>query len=146
MQEDEKMTKRPYIPVNFLLVRVKSKKDRLWEVDKDDIVLEAATGGQVFAQREITTTVKLHPTHNKKRVHYILVPNTTGESKKDEERPFILRIFSSEHVEFAKLPDTIDQSFIGKWSAATAGGRRVNDSGQENQKWCINPQYFLNIK
>jgi len=45
MQEDEKMTKKPYIPVNFLLVRVTSKKDRLWEVDKDDIMLEAATGG-----------------------------------------------------------------------------------------------------
>lgn len=39
MQEDEKISKRPYIPVNFMVVRVKSKRDRLWEVDKDDIVL-----------------------------------------------------------------------------------------------------------
>ncbi len=42
MQEDEKITKRSYTPVNFLVVRVKSKKDRLWEVDKDDVVMEAA--------------------------------------------------------------------------------------------------------
>ena len=39
MQEDETISKRPYIPVNFMVVRVKSKRDRLWEVDKDDIVL-----------------------------------------------------------------------------------------------------------
>jgi hypothetical protein len=44
MQEDEKISKRPYIPVNFLVVRVKSKRERLWEVDKDDIVLEAGEG------------------------------------------------------------------------------------------------------
>jgi hypothetical protein len=48
MQEDEKMTKRPYIPVNFLVVRTKSKRDRLWEVNRDDIVLEAAAGIQRF--------------------------------------------------------------------------------------------------
>lgn len=44
MQEDEKISKRPYIPVNFLVVRVKSKRERLWEIDKDDVVLEAADG------------------------------------------------------------------------------------------------------
>lgn len=44
MQEDEKVSKRPYIPVNFLIVRVKSKRDRLWEVNKSDIVMEAAQG------------------------------------------------------------------------------------------------------
>ena len=44
MQEDEKMSKRPYIPVNFMVVRVKSKRDRLWEVKKEDIVLEASKG------------------------------------------------------------------------------------------------------
>jgi len=35
MQEDEKMSKRQYIPVNFMVVRVKSKRDRLWEVEKE---------------------------------------------------------------------------------------------------------------
>jgi hypothetical protein len=48
MQEDEKISKRPYIPVNFLVVRAKSKKDRLWEISKSDIVLEAAEGSQRF--------------------------------------------------------------------------------------------------
>jgi len=56
MQEDEKISKKAYIPVNFLVVRVKSKKQRLWEVDKDDIVLEAAKGHQRFGQREICMT------------------------------------------------------------------------------------------
>jgi len=44
MQEDEKVSKRPYIPVNFLVVRVKSKRDRIWEIKKEDIVMEAAVG------------------------------------------------------------------------------------------------------
>ena len=48
MQEDEKISKRPYIPVNFIVVKTKSKRDRLWEVDKEDIVLEAAEGIQRF--------------------------------------------------------------------------------------------------
>lgn len=49
MQEDEVISKRSYIPVNFLVVRVKSKRERLWEIDKDDVVLEAAEGLQRFA-------------------------------------------------------------------------------------------------
>jgi hypothetical protein len=43
------------------------------------------------------------------------------------------------------LPNTIEQIYNGKWTKETLGGRRVNDQGQENIKWCINPQYFLNI-
>jgi hypothetical protein len=99
MQEDEKISKRPYIPVNFIVVRVKSKRDRLWEVDKDDIVLSAAEGGQRFEQREITRTVWLNPQHDKKNVHYIIIPNTEVENKKEEERPFFLRIFASEQID-----------------------------------------------
>jgi hypothetical protein len=109
MQEDEKISKRPYIPVNFLVVRVKSKRERLWEVDKDDIVLEAAEGLQRFEQREITKTTFLLPVHDKRNVHYIIVPNTEVENKKEEERPFFLRIFASEHIEVAQLPPTIEQ-------------------------------------
>ena len=44
MQEDEKISKRDYIPINFLVVRIKSRKDRLWEVNKDDIVMMANDG------------------------------------------------------------------------------------------------------
>lgn len=57
MQEDINISGKPYIPVNFLVVRVKSKRDRLWEVDRDDIVFEAAKGLQRFKQREITCTL-----------------------------------------------------------------------------------------
>ena len=44
MQEDIAISGKPYIPVNFLVVRVKSKRDRLWEVDKDDIVFVREDG------------------------------------------------------------------------------------------------------
>ena len=115
MQEDEKISKRPYIPVNFMVVRVKSRRDRLWEVDRDDIVLQAAEGGQRFEQREITKTIWLSPIHDKKNVHYIIVPNTELENKNEQERPFFLRIFASEQIEVVQLPNTIEQQFAGKW-------------------------------
>jgi len=109
MQEDEITSKKPYIPVNFMLVRVKSRRDRLYEVDRDDIVLEAAEGGNRFPQREITKTVYLSPTHNKKNVHYIIVPNTENESHhKNPERPFFLRMFASEPCDLVQLPNTIE--------------------------------------
>ena len=116
MQEDEKISKRPYIPVNFMVVRVKSKRDRLWEVNKDDIVFQAAEGGQRFEQREISKTAWFSPVHEKKNVHYIIVPNTEVENRKDEERPFFLRFFASEHIEIVQLPNTIEQQFQGKWT------------------------------
>ena len=146
MQEDEKVSKRPYIPVNFMVVRVKSKKDRLWEVNKKDIVLEASTGSQRFGQREITCNVVLLPEHDKKPVHYMIIPNTEHSAKKEEtERPFFLRVFASDPIELVQMPNTIEQSFKGKWAQNTAGGRRVDEKGKENQFWCRNPHYFLNI-
>ena len=108
MQEDVNTSKRAYIPVNFMIVRVRSKRDRLWEVDRDDIVLQAAEGGQRFAQREITCTVWLTPTHDKKPCHYIIVPNTEVEKKSEAERPFFLRVFASESIDLIQLPDTIE--------------------------------------
>ena len=109
MQEDEKVSKRPYIPVNFLVVRVKSKRDRLWEIKKEDIVLEAAVGSQRFGQREITKNCTLLPEHDKKPVHYMIIPNTENtQNKKDEERPFFLRVFASEQIELAQMPNTIE--------------------------------------
>lgn len=105
MQEDIAISGKQYIPVNFLIVRVKSKRDRLWEVDKDDIVYEAASGIQRFKQREITCQLWLSPTHEKKNVHYIIVPNIESSPyNKSDERPFFLRIFSSDPVEMVELP------------------------------------------
>lgn len=104
MQEDFNISKRPIIPVNFLVVRVKSKRDRLWEIERDDIVLEAAPGGSQTEVRELTRTLWLTPQHDKKDVHYIIVPNTEVEGnpqfgKKEEERPFFLRCFASDPVD-----------------------------------------------
>lgn len=101
MQEDFKVCGRPIVPVNFLVVRVKSKWNRLWEVAREDVVLEAAPGGSPANKRELTRTLWLSPTHEKKNVHYIVVPNTELEGRgKEEERPFHLRVFASEHLDF----------------------------------------------
>jgi hypothetical protein len=39
----------------------------------------------------------LTPEYDKKPVHYMIIPNTeNNQNKKEEERPFFLRLFSSE--------------------------------------------------
>jgi calpain, invertebrate len=145
MQDDINISGKPYIPVNFLVVRVKSKRDRLWEVDRDDVVFEAK-GLQRFKQREITCTLTLSPTHEKKNLHYIIVPNIeSSPPRSNDERPFHLRVFASEQIDLVELPQTIETQATSKWSAQTAGGKRVLENGKENQHWCRNPQYFLNI-
>jgi hypothetical protein len=81
-----------------------------------------------------------------KNVHYIIVPNIETEPiKTSEERPFFLRVFTSEPVELLELPPTMEQTFNSKWDKMSAGGKRTTDAGRENQYWCRNPQYFLNI-
>ena len=79
-------------------------------------------------------------------MHYIIVPNIEADPvRQSDERPFFLRVFASEQVDLVELPRTIEQQFKSKWDKHTAGGKRVNDNGRENQFWCRNPQYFLNI-
>jgi len=63
---------------------VKSKRDRLWEINKADIVLEAAHGLQRFGQREITKNCVLLPEYDKKPCHYMIIPNTE-ESEVNKE-------------------------------------------------------------
>jgi len=146
MQEDELLSAKPYIEVNFLVVRVRSKRERLWEVDRDDIELEAAQGLQRFKQREITCSLWLTPTFKNKPVHYVIVPNIQLENiKPSDERPFFLRVFTSEQVDLVELPETQVWKEDQKWDKNTAGGKRTLDNGRENQFWCRNPQFFLNI-
>lgn len=114
MQEDvntqyTKPNPNPYVAVNFMVVRVKSKKDRLWEVSKEDIILQAAKGAQRLPQREITETVVLTPEIGGKHYHYIIVPNVENEGGvKKDGKPFFLRIFASEQVDLVELPKTIE--------------------------------------
>lgn len=94
---------------------MKSKRDRLWEIegaDRENIILEAAPGGSSTEARELTRTLWLHPQHDKRDVHYIIIPNTELEgNKKEEERPFFLRVFASEHIELCQLPITHEVQF-----------------------------------
>jgi hypothetical protein len=44
----------------------------------------------------------------------MIVPNTDNtQVKKDMERPFFLRIFSSDPIDLVQLPDTIQLEFKG---------------------------------
>jgi hypothetical protein len=49
-------------------------------------------------QREITRTFTLTPEYEKKAVHYMIIPNTDINNKKEEQRPFFLRLFSSDPI------------------------------------------------
>ena len=62
--------------------------------------MEATQGQQKYGQREITKNCVLLPEHDKKPVHYMIIPNTEEtQNKKEEERPFFLRIFASEPID-----------------------------------------------
>ena len=114
MQEDEKISKKPYIPVNFLVVRVYSKRQRLWEVDKDDVVVEAAKEAQGFYREKAWVAWWLQPIYQKNPAHYIIVPNTEVDSKKDGQISLVLIIFTSERVDLVALPKITEQTFVGK--------------------------------
>jgi len=72
------------------------------------------------------------PTYEKKNVHYIIVPNVEGESARPIERPFFLRVFTSEPVDLIELPNTIEQEFKSSWTEGTNGGKRMLENGKEN--------------
>jgi hypothetical protein len=69
----------------------------------------------------------------------MVIPNTETTNKADQERPFFLRVFSSEPIDLVQMPNTIKEEFKGKWSQTTAGGRRIDEKGKENQFWSRNP-------
>jgi hypothetical protein len=53
--------------------------------------------------------VTLLPTHDKKPVHYMIIPNTDNTTPaKLMERPFFLRLFTSEPIDLVQLPNTLE--------------------------------------
>ena len=62
----------------------------------------------------------------------MIIPNTDINNKKEEQRPFFLRLFSSDPIQLVQQPNTIEQQFQGKWNTNTAGGRRIDEKGKEN--------------
>ena len=101
MLEDEKLSKHHntnYIACNFIVIRNKSKNNRIWErPDPKDIIIEANQDGQLPPQREITQCVTLKRFEGKNYGYYVIVPNIM-EPKKDIKTTFFLRLFASEPV------------------------------------------------
>jgi len=42
--------------------------------------------------------------------YYMIIPNTVTENKKEEQRPFWLRLFASENIDVYEMPETIEES------------------------------------
>lgn len=152
MQADVSLTNKPYLPCNFVLLRIKDRRNRVWERKNEDVVFEAIEGDQQFTpQREIAIQRVLEPPEGKKVAYFILVPylmvdsEAEGKRAKKSARPFWLRIFAQNQVEVVELAETLEVTEKGEWNETTAGGRRILKNGKENPLWCKNPQYFLNI-
>lgn len=154
MQADEKTSNKPYVPVNFLVIKTKDRRNRIWEKDKDDVICEAAIGLQRLAQREITKEMFLEVPEGQKDAMFIIVPNIVLDPKESFDhkkrnqkgRQFWLRLFSQHPIDVSELPETVEvPTFKGEWDGNTAGGKRLLRSGIDNPLWCKNPQYFLNL-
>ena len=75
----------------------------------------------------------LQPIYKKKSVHYIIVQNTEVDITKDEERQFVMKIFTYDKVDLDFLPKTIMQTFIDKWLKPKAGGKYIFQNGGDNK-------------
>lgn len=105
--------------------------------------------------REITQQVNLTRFEGKKYGSYIIIPNNATENKKEEQRPFWIRLFASKEIDVAEVAETKDKVLDGAWNEDTAGGRKkILEKGEgkdaqehlvENPHWCRNSQYFLNL-
>ena len=143
MQPDNTINKKPYLNCNFLIMSSKNPYDRIWDFHQENIVCKALDDNKRVAQREITLTTSLQTLPNKKPAYYIIVPYLY-EIKKDP-KPFCLRIFSSDPLDVAVLPETIETTLKGDWGVDSAGGKRLSENNAENSTWCKNPQIFLNL-
>jgi hypothetical protein len=60
------------------------------------------------------------------------------EKKKEVKRTFFLRIFASDQIEVAEMPETIETSMDGGWENENCGGKRRFEK-ENNPYWCSNP-------
>ena len=146
MQEDYTLTGHKYVPVNLMIAVNKDPRNRLWErPDEEDIILETVKTIPRNSKREIGQMVTLKKAEDKKYGYFIIVPNNETENKKEEQRPFWIRLFASEHIDVMEIPETVEKVMEGAWTDITAGGRLKTKDGRDNPHWCRNPQYFLNL-
>jgi hypothetical protein len=121
-----------------------NKYDRLWEPLKEDLVDSPQLDSEdVLPKRETLKKLKLDLEEKKKEQSYIVVPHMLDPSAGD--RPFWIRLFASDPIDVALLPETLKAEERGAWSKDLKQGPRLIDGSVENSHWCENPQYFLNL-
>ncbi len=145
MQAEEKISNIRYESCSFYLFKAKNKYDRLWEPIKEDVVDSPyAEGEEVFPQREVLKKLKLELEEKKKEQNYVIVPHMLDPTRGD--RPFWIRIFSSDPIEVCLLPETLEVEEKGMWVRERKQGPRLLENGAENPNWCENPQFYLNLR
>ena len=147
MQTDKDISKLSYIKTNFIICENRMKKERIWErPEPSQIIADALvkTKDTFNNQREITISTSLKVFEGRKNGYYMIIPNTATDFKKDENRQFWLRVFSSDEIEVCEMPETFETTIEGAWDSENLGKKRKIE-GKENPEWCKNPQYFLNL-
>jgi len=108
MLEDQKISKVPYIPCNFMVISTKSRTERIWErPDDTDIIVQSNPRGIIEDKREITEVLTLKRQEGKTYGIYMIIPNIVDIKegiKKDEKRTFYLRVFASESIDIVEMP------------------------------------------
>lgn len=109
MQEDEKITGQPYVPVSFMIATTKSRVERIWQRPPEgDIIAEVNANGAITNTRELTHFLTLKKPEGKEKGSkiYMIIPNIieTKEAKKDEGRKFYLRLLSPDSIDVSELP------------------------------------------
>lgn len=129
-----------------MVIANRSRLSRIWErPGNQDIIIDMNAKADIPAMREITQYLVLKNFEGKTYGNYMIVPNLIMNENKKEDRNFILRIFTSDKVDVAEMPETIEVQMEGSWTENNAGGMRKLENGRDNPSWCRNPQYFLNL-
>ena len=152
MQEDERLTKKPYQKYNMMIIASRGKYSRVWDIREDDLIKKAIEGDQTEVQREISLTLdyneiikKMYQKKRKKlitnknqKLYVNIIPyleyhkkyeiekvmNTRAFKLIKEDFIFWLRIFSSEEIYLSELPVPFEKYVDGGWTDSTAGGAR----------------------
>ena len=170
MQEDERLSRKPYQKCNMMIIASKGKYSRVWDIKEENLIKKAIEGEIIDVQREITLSLdfyevskKISEKQRKKlvskndKIYVNIIPyleyhkkyeiekvmNTRAFKLVKEDCIFWLRIFSNDEINLSELPFPFEKSIDSGWTDSTAGGARYVKDIVKN-KIIENPLWPLN--
>jgi hypothetical protein len=151
MQEDERISKKPYQKCNMMVIASKGKYSRVWEIKEENLIKKSVEGEIREVQREITLNLDYNELNKKislkkrkklvnknEKIFVNIIPyleyhrkyeiekimNTRAFKLVKEDCIFWLRIFSSDDIYLSELAVPYERSIDFAWIESTAGGAR----------------------